>query len=239
MVCPHLDFGELTAAEAPWATLLETSRLPVLGQTEAPVSWMLQKEWTQLLEKADPTHENYLHRAAIYLAARRVRDAQEAVDAALAYRTEPNPTALFLKAQIYRLKGDMRSAAETALRAHTLCPTDVSMARQAFALALNAGLYGEIIAAYEAAPENVQADGRVAMNDAFALLRIGKIDEAEALLYRDGGLSVTDIREGEISLTSLYIAIRKARAEAKGESLEEADIDVPRQFDFRMFVPKK
>ena len=93
--------------------------------------------------------------------------------------------------------------------------------------------------AYEAAPENVQADGRVAMTYAFALLREGKTDEAEAVLYRDGGLSVTDIREGEISLTSLYISIQKARAEARGETLEDVDIDVPRRFDFRMNVPKK
>ncbi len=239
LICPHLDFGELTEVETPWATLLGTAQLPVLGQTEAPVSWMLQKEWTQLLESAKPTHENYLHLSAIYLAERRVRDAEEAIDAALSYRTKPTPTALFLKAQIYRLKGEIKPAAETALRANALCPSDVSLARQSFALALNAELYSEIIAAYETLPYSVKADGRVAMNYAFALLRTGRIDEAEAVLFRDGGLSVTDIREGEISLTSLYIAIQKARAAAHDETLEDADIDVPRQFDFRMFVPKK
>ena len=93
--------------------------------------------------------------------------------------------------------------------------------------------------AYESAPETVQGDGRVAMTYAFALLRTGKVAEAEAVLYRDGGLSVTDIREGEISLTSLYIELQKAKAVAEGKTLEDADIDVPRQFDFRMFVPKK
>ena len=236
-ICPHLDFGALTEAEQPWATLLKTGCLPVLEPTEAPVSWMLQKEWTHLLEKAAPTHENQLHLAAICMAERRVRDAEEALDAALALRV--TPTALFLKAQVYRLKDDLLAAAQTALEAHALCPSDVSLARQAFALALRVRLHGEIVTAYEAAPQNVQADGRVAMTYAFALLRESKTDEAEAVLYRDGGLSVTDIREGEISLTSLYISIQKARAEARGETLEDADIDVPRQFDFRMNVPKK
>lgn len=237
LVCPHLDFGELTEAEKPWATLLETGCLPVLAPTEAPVSWMLQKEWTRLLEKAVPTHESQLHLAAIYMAERRVRDAEEALDAALALRV--TPTALFLKAQVYRLKDDPLAAAQTALEAHALCPSDVSLARQAFALALRVRLHGEIVTAYEAAPENVQADGRVAMTYAFALLREGKTDEAEAVLYRDGGLSVTDIREGEISLTSLYLSIEKAKAAARGETLEDADVDVPLQFDFRMNVPKK
>ena len=77
------------------------------------------------------------------------------------------------------------------------------------------------------------------MTYAFALLRIGKFVDAEAVLNRDGGLSVTDIREGEISLTSLYIEIEKAKAAEKGMTLDIADIEVPRQFDFRMFVPKK
>jgi kynureninase len=50
---------------------------------------------------------------------------------------------------------------------------------------------------------------------------------------------ITDIREGEISLTSLFIEIEKAKAEKKGITLDTADIAVPRQFDFRMNVPKK
>lgn len=237
LMCPHLDFGTLTEAETPWATLLETAQLPVLEQTEAPVSWMLQKEWASLLKNAEPTHENLLHLAAIALAERRVKDAEEALDATLDLRV--TPTALFLKAQVYRLKDDIRSAAKTALKAHALCPSDVSLSRQALALTLQAKQYDDIITAYETAPENVRSDGRVSMIYAFALLREGKIDEAEAMLYRDGGLSVTDIREGEISLTSLYIDIQTKRAELRGETLDPVDIDVPRQFDFRMNVPKK
>ena len=85
----------------------------------------------------------------------------------------------------------------------------------------------------------MQADGRVAMTYAFALLRTGKVAESETILWRDGGLSVTDIREGEISLTSLYMEIEKTKAAAAGITLEDADIEVPRRFDFRMFVPKK
>ena len=125
------------------------------------------------------------------------------------------------------------------MEATSLLPADVSLCSQALALALRAGQYSEIITAYETAPASVQADGRVSMTYAFALLRTGKVAEAEGVLLRDGGLSVTDIREGETSLTSLYIDIEKAKAAEKGIALDPADIDVPRQFDFRMFVPKK
>ena len=236
-VCPHLDFGELTDAEAPWAALLESGRLPVLGATEAPVSWMLQKEWTEMLEQSAPCHEKYLHLAAVYMARRDLRDADEALTEALSFAV--TPTALFLKAQVYRMKGEADAAADTALEAYALLPADVSLCRQALALALRAGKNREIVAAYEAAPGQVRIDGRVAMTYAFALLRMGRVADAEEVLLRDGGLSVTDIREGEISLTSLYMEIAKAKAAAEGIVLEDADIEVPRQFDFRMFVPKK
>ena len=107
------------------------------------------------------------------------------------------------------------------------------------ALALIAGLHDDIIAAYEKAPAAVRADGRVSMTYSFALLRTGKVAEAEAILLANGGLAVTDIREGETSLTNLYIEVQKAKAAAEGITLDEADIDVPRQFDFRMHMPKK
>jgi predicted Zn-dependent protease len=103
------------------------------------------------------------------------------------------------------MSGDLTAAADTALEAYALLPSDVSLARQSLALALRAGKHDAIVTAYETAPAHVQADGRVAMTYAFALLRTGKVAEAETILWRDDGLSVTDIREGEISLTSLYM----------------------------------
>ena len=237
-VCAHLDFGTLTEEQMPWFSLMETGTMEQdADKTLPPVSWMLQKEWTAMLDKSAPCHEKYLHLAAIYMAQRNLRDADEALTEALAFAV--TPIALFLKAQVYRMKGDMNAAADTAMEAYALLPTDVSLARQSLALALHAGKQAAIITAYEAAPASVQADGRVAMTYAFALLRTGKVAEAEEVLYRDGGLSVTDIREGEISLTSLYIEIQQAKAAAEGITLDVADIDVPRQFDFRMFVPKK
>ncbi len=237
-VCSHLDFGELTDEQTPWLKLMESGSMEQDGdKTLPPVSWMLQKEWTDMLERSSPCHEKHLHLAAIYMAERKLRDADEALTEAMTFAV--TPIALFLKAQIFRMMDDISTAADTAMEAYRLLPSDVSLARQSLALALRAGKHGEIIKAYESAPANVKADGRVAMTYAFALLRTDRITEAEAVLYREGGLSVTDIREGEVSLTSLYIEIEQAKAAAQGITLDPADIEVPRQFDFRMFVPKK
>jgi hypothetical protein len=107
------------------------------------------------------------------------------------------------------------------------------------ALALSAGHYDAVIDAYESAPKNVKVDGRVTMTYAYALLYKGNVTAAEEILHRDGGLLVTDIREVETTLTSLYIKIEQAKAAERGISLDESDVDVPRRFDFRMYVPKK
>ncbi len=239
LLCPHLDFGQVGAAQADWVRLLEHGTLATEGQGSLcpPASWMLQREWTERVLASADCHEKQLHLAAIALAEGRLRDAGEAVDVALALRV--TPTALFLRAQVERLRGDDRAAAGSALEAHRMLPGDVSLARQAFAMALRAGMNGETVAAYEAAPAAVQADGRTAMTYAFALLRRGDTDRAEAVLMRDGGLSVTDIREGEISLTNLYLDIARARATAAGLDFDPAKVRVPRRFDFRMFVPKE
>ena len=227
-----------SSTQAPWLALMENGTMEsATDKTLPPLSWMLQKEWTAMLEESSPCHEKHLHLAAIHMAQRNLRDADEHLTKALSYAV--TPIALFLKAQIHRMSGDLTAAADTALEAYALLPSDVSLCRQALALALRAGKHDAIVTAYETAPAHVQADGRVAMTYAFALLRTGKIAEAETVLWRDGGLSVTDIREGEISLTSLYMEIEKAKAAADGTALDDADIEVPRRFDFRMFVPKK
>ncbi len=237
-LCPHLDFGSLTSEQQDWLTLLEHHTLAHTADgMRPPLSWMLQDEWTALIEASEDCHEKYLHLSAIYLAERRLRDGAEAIGKALSYRI--TPIALFIRAQVERLRGDPDTCARTALEASALLPDDISLTRQAFSLALQAKLYREIIQAYGCAPAAVQADGRVSMLCAFALLRSGLIDQAEALLHRDGGLSVTDIREGEISLTNLYLDIAKARAQAAGLTFDPESVEVPRRFDFRMNVPKK
>ena len=239
LMCPQLDFGQVGAEQTDWVRLLECGTLAPEGQGSLcpPASWMFQREWTERVRASADCHEKQLHLAAIALADGRLRDAGEAVAAALALRV--TPTALFLRAQVERLNGDDRAAADSALEAHRLLPGDVSLARQAFAMALRAGMNDRVVAAYEASPAAVQADGRTAMTYAFTLLRQGDTDRAEAVLMRDGGLSVTDIREGEISLTNLYLDIARARADAAGHAFDPAETDVPRRFDFRMFVPKK
>lgn len=238
IICPHLDFGELTEEQMPWFALMQNGTMQTTADVfTPPVSWMLQDEWRDMLEESAPCYEKYLHLAAMYMAEKRLRDADEALTEALALaRTS---SALFLKAQIFRMREDLTAAADTAMESYKLIPDDLSLARQCLTLAFKAEQYDVIKTTYEAAPTHIRADGRVTMLYTFALVRTGLVNEADTVFHRNGGLTVTDIRESEYTLTDLYIEIQQAKAALEGKTLEEDDIKVPRQFDFRLSPPKK
>ena len=69
---------------------------------------------------------------------------------------------------------------------------------------------------------------------AAALAHTGRPDEAEAILTREGGLDVPDIREGENSASQLYIFIKTEQARRAGKELDPASVEVPFLLDLRM-----
>lgn len=78
---PHLDFGECGPEQAQWLSLLEESFFPEPDVLERPASYMLQPEWTQMLEKACATVDRFnwyahLQLSMIYFAMRRIDDAE-------------------------------------------------------------------------------------------------------------------------------------------------------------------
>lgn len=234
IVCPHLDFGNLQDEQNDWLKLLENGSLPVQNSSTFPKSWMLQKEWTDLLKSAPDSHEKYLHLAAIYIATDKTEEAKEAALRAISFCR--SAAALFVLAQAERLLDNDQGWADMLLAAQELCPNDISLTRETFAAALVAGKLEKIVEIYANLPENISRDGRISMLCASAFVRLGQIDRAEELLYRDGGLVVEDIRECEESLTLLYLDIEKAKAECYGLRFDANKVTIPRKFDFRMFV---
>ncbi|NLZ63893.1 MAG: hypothetical protein GX902_08800, partial [Lentisphaerae bacterium] len=63
---------------------------------------------------------------------------------------------------------------------------------------------------------------------------LGSLDEAESILLQDGGLQIPDLREGECSLSELYVYIQCEKARRTGRVLEPAAVQIPPVLDFRM-----
>ncbi len=233
-LCRHLDFGALQPEQKMWQVLLDSGMMPDQEENDFPLSWMLQSEWTKMLEKAPDGYSKFLHLAAVFVAEGNPKKAEDYIQKALSLRR--TPAALSIFAQGCRLLGRNAEWAASLQEACEMLPADISLAREALAAALAVEHYDELIRLYENCENGVHQDGRSTMFYAFAFLRRGEIDRAETLLHREGGLVVADIREGETSITDLYLELEKAKANREGRPFDPDSIQIPKRFDFRMFV---
>ena len=65
-----------------------------------------------------------------------------------------------------------------------------------------------------------------------AVLNLQGDEKAYELLIKDGGVAVFDIREGELSLNALYLAIIEAKYKREGKPFNPNEIKIPAQFDY-------
>lgn len=113
---------------------------------------------------------------------------------------------------------------EKCLRA---TPDNFALAESLFSLLLQQQAYTEFIAYYSLLTPALQENPRLLMYLSMATLQSGNAQEAEKILLRNGGLHLTDYREGDHFLDMLYRGIRE---HLYGENPDT--VTVPAQFDF-------
>ena len=128
---------------------------------------------------------------------------------------------------------DVPLAVSWILRAMERKPTDLSLARDGFRLLQEDGQYAQIVERYGTLPPALRKDGKLKFYLANALAHQGKLEEAEQILYENGGLVVPVIREGEMSLTSLWYYIEEQKCLRRGEAFDET-VQPPPALDYRM-----
>ncbi|MBR6649781.1 MAG: DUF5107 domain-containing protein [Clostridia bacterium] len=232
----HLDFGEVGEEQADWVTLMKRGTMPEHDTNDEIPSWMLQNEWIGMLEGAadggDLTNwYTQLQLGVAYLANNRLQEAYERIDRS--YKLNPSPWSLHALANFKRLLGDATAAASLCAKASRMRLHDASLAKEAMELLVLADMNEEAIALAKEFPEEVSSIGRVKIYIAKAYINLGDADAAEAIFYRDGGLVLPDIREGELIITDLYLRMLELRAKAAGEDFDRATAKVPPQFDYR------
>ena len=111
--------------------------------------------------------------------------------------------------------------------------SDVSLAKEALELLTCAGMDREAIKlSGEFAPEVLEV-GRVKTYIILAHLHLGHIEEAEDFFFCDGGLTLPDIREGELIVTDMYLMLEELKAKRDGREFDREKTKVPPQFDYR------
>jgi hypothetical protein len=121
-------------------------------------------------------------------------------------------------AQLAVERGDHAGAADLYARAVAQAPTSLPLLVEATDQLLTMGRSAACLAMIDAAPDRISAHGRLVLQRTRALLAVGRVDAARALL--ETGIEVPDLREGE-TLGTLWQA-------AFG------DHPLPYRYDFRM-----
>jgi tetratricopeptide (TPR) repeat protein len=228
---PRSSLGE---DQEPWVALLERGTLP----PGTPNSYVVAKPWSDLLEGAAESAAAMLHRGVVRWHA---GDREAAVEAwKAAYALEPESwLALRNLAAASSLMGEPERSAEQYLRALDLAPDVAQLRLEAIEALIDTNRYPEAIALAQAAPESSFA-GRFRFLQAWAAALHGEIRLAESILER--GLAVADLREGEDSLSDLWLICWR-RCTETGEDCRlhrappaaaSAHSDVPFVYDFRL-----
>lgn len=209
----HLDFGAPGPEQSPWVELLTRGTI-----TEAvPSSFMVQEEWFELLKKARKSPAVNYHLALNWYFRKDYERAESRCGADNAWDWQ-------LRANILRMTGRLKEAAqafETAMR------LDKDLTCEAFKTMREAETWQRMI-------DNAPYARMTPMAEFFlagALAHSGRLAEAEKML---AGLEVPDLREGEISLSDLYVYIQCEKAKREKRTVLPEQIEIPFHYDFRM-----
>jgi tetratricopeptide (TPR) repeat protein len=179
-----------------------------------------------------------LHRGVVRWNAGHREAAVEAWEAA--YALEPDSwLALRNLAAASGLTGEPERSADLYLRALDLTPDVAQLRVEAIQALIAASRFSEAVALAQAAPASSFA-GRFRFLQAWAAVLHGEIRLAESIL--ESGLEVADLREGEVSLSDLWLVCRRRCTETREDcrlhqappGAASAHSDVPFVYDFRL-----
>ncbi|MET8629134.1 DUF5107 domain-containing protein [Kitasatospora sp. NPDC004669] len=208
---PLLPFGVPTDAQEPWRRLLETGTLPVCDPPAEPVTGV---HWRALLEAGAADWHALYQLGLLRLAAGDQEAAREAFQRSIAVQSSP----WALRALAF-LTPDRQQAADLALSAHRLRPGLLELTIETLEALRRAERPAEALALIEALPAADRAHGRIRLAEAEAAHASGDDERVRRLLSE--GIQVDNMREGELSLDTLWLAVHPGTP-------------VPPQYDFRM-----
>jgi len=241
-ISPHLCFGELEEEQKVWQRFLRNGYLDEPDPKAAPASYMVQDEWFSLLKKtvrgADKFNWYAWYNLGICYYAR------DEYDVALGAFEK----SLALKSSTWAYHGvacalfSLERFAEGAFamaKALEMNVDNLLLAKEALRLCEAFGQHKVVLSMYNLLSDENKADPLIQGFYAMALAYTGSLEEAKAILEKDGGLIMNDLREGDDSITSAYIYIVQEMAKREGKQIDAEDVDVPKVLDFRMFHTDK
>ncbi|WP_027346941.1 DUF5107 domain-containing protein [Hamadaea tsunoensis] len=197
--------------QEPWRQLLARGVLPVCDPPATPVTGT---HWRERLEASAGDWHALYHLGLLRLADDDDEGARDACKRSLGEAATPWPLRV-----LAHLAATADEAADLMAQAHRLRPGRRDLTVEALAALLRAGRAAAALDLIERLSTSDRAHGRIRLAEAQAAHALGDDDRVRRLL--DEGIRVDDMREGEVSLDTLWLAVRPGTA-------------VPPHYDFRM-----
>lgn len=245
MCPPGLTFARESVGvdEAPWLELLVRGVFPTMNPADPPGAFMIQEEWRQLLSDGlkGKCSGNWAAWCHFGVMAHYDGDMDAAVGAwRRSMELNPNAWAERNLAQVAREGNRPDEAATLLLSAFGKASHVLPLAAECAAQLLAAGRPRDVLDLLAGLPADVRGSGRFRLIEGQARLNVGDLDGLEALL-RDFP-TVTDLREGERTITDLWFGLHEQRAArqsgvAVSEEIRQRvrrEFPPPKELDFRM-----
>ena len=242
-----LVFGDdsLDEAQAPWIGLLRDGAMPAADPSAPPGGYMIQNDWRTLLEAALRAERGSHWLAWYHLGIMRHRTgnsegARRAWELSLA-RAE-TPWAVRNLAVLASEAAHFRDAAQLYVAAWRMQPTLMPLAVECAQALIDAGRPEEWLALVNELAESLRFSGRIRLLVAQAALVVGDLERVERILAAKP--VVVDLREGELSLSQLWLDYHEQRlSAAESVAIDDAlrarvkrEYPVPPELDFRMAI---
>lgn len=236
------DFPEnsITDEQKPWLDLINGVALKEINASIPTPSYVVGEKWLKLMkDNASDNWNYYNHLGIMQYAHGEIEKAKESFTRS--FMLTPNAWAYRNLAQIKKnIETEYDVATHLMQKAVELAPTYVPLlVEYAYAL-MSAKRYNEYVKFYESLTSACQQNGRLRMLYGMCLCKVGDVDGAIKIINKD--LVVDDIKEGEYSLSAVWVGIY-AKKMAKEENVSEKELSpetvlsrypLPIQLDFRM-----
>ena len=226
-ISEHLDFGTPEEKQEVWLRFLEDGALTCPDPKDTPGLYPNDESiYVKLKETIKSKNKDnwYAHYnlGLYYFLKGRYKKAYRAFQTSADMRK--NAWAYHGMASAAVMRGRNKKARKAMRKGIAMRERDLSYLKEGFRILQMSGGYEEICRLYSGLKRRFQKDGRLRLFYIKALHETGRSREARELLNADGGLVVNDIREGELSLGELWLALERTVG-------EEPD-QVPYRFDF-------
>lgn len=235
LLCEHLDFGNINDDQRDLVYLLNNNKFDLKSPSDVPKCFINQPEWIDLIKKSTENDDcnwySWLQLGMAYFSYSKFEEAEICFNKS--YKLQKSCWSLIGLSNVERVKGNLNKACDLIYEAFKYRKADISLIKEVLKLFYEAKMFDNIIEIEKELGKEVKNIGRIKLYIAYAYLNKSNLDEAERLLYEDNGISVADVREGEISVTNLWFEIEKAKAERDKKVFDKSKIHPPKDFDFR------